>query len=151
MLRIFGRGLRLRARVSLAFALGGLLLSTMLAATTYGVTRNTSLRQRAESAEAQFIDNAKVLGGSSLGEDPAYFDILTSLPQVAGGQPIANIPTPDDRWVAPSLADTDLPPALIEAVRTSDGAFQMRFANEEIGSTRLNSSHTDISRMPSSA
>jgi len=130
MLRFPGKGLRLRTRVSLAFALGGLLLSTLLAVTTYGVTRSTSLRQRAESAEAQFINNAKVLGGSSLGEDPAYFDILTSLPQVAGGQPIANIPTPDDRWVAPSLADTDLPRPLIEAVRNFDGAFQMRFANE---------------------
>lgn len=128
-MNLFQRGLRLRTRVVLAFGLGGLLLSSLLAAVTYGVTRSTSLDQRTESAERQFIVNAGLVGQSSRAEDVAYLDLLSSLPQVAGGQPIANILTPEESWVAPSLVPDDLPEALITVVREQPGAFQMRYSN----------------------
>lgn len=115
----------------LAFGLGGLLLSTVLAATTYGVTRNTSLRQRTESAETQFIGNAGQVRESSRAEEVSFIDLLSSLPQVAGGQPITYIPPPVDRFVAPSLVQDDLPDALVTAVRDAEGAggYSMRFSN----------------------
>jgi signal transduction histidine kinase len=124
------RGLGLRARVVLAFGLSGLVLSGLLATVTYGVARNTSLDQRTRSAERQFIDNADLVGESSRAEDTSYIDLLQSLPQVAGGQSIANIPTPEDRWVAPGgLTPEDLPTPLVDIVGGSDGAYLMRYSN----------------------
>ncbi len=123
------RGLGLRARVVLAFGLGGLLLSGLLAAITYGVTRNTSLEQRTVSAERQFLANAGLVGQSSRAEDTSYINLLSSLPQVAGARPIANIPTPESRWVAPSLSPDDLPQVLVEALQVQGGALRMRYSN----------------------
>ena len=114
----------------LAFGLSGLVLSGLLATVTYGVARNTSLDQRTRSAERQFIDNADLVGESSRAEDTSYIDLLQSLPQVAGGQSIANIPTPEDRWVAPGgLTPEDLPTPLVDIVGGSDGAYLMRYSN----------------------
>lgn len=131
MRNLMRRGLRLRARVVLAFGLGGLVLSGLLATVTYGVARNTSLEQRTTSAERQFIDNADLVGESSRAEDTSYIDLLQSLPQVAGGQSIANIPTPEDRWVAPGgLSPEDLPSSLVDAVSGDSGAYSMRYSNK---------------------
>jgi len=53
MARLVTVRLGLRARVTLAFALGALLLSVLLSVATYALTRANLLRQREEVAQSQ--------------------------------------------------------------------------------------------------
>ena len=50
----------LRARVTVAFALGALALSTILSSLTYGLVRSNLVQQRESSARAQAFVNARV-------------------------------------------------------------------------------------------
>ena len=55
------RRLGLRARVTLAFALGALLLTTMLSVATLAATREVLLNQRESNAEASFLRSARTV------------------------------------------------------------------------------------------
>ena len=52
------RRLRLRARLTLAFGLGALLLSVMLSVVTYGLVRTNLIDSREESARSVAVVNA---------------------------------------------------------------------------------------------
>ncbi len=125
-MRLLRRGLRLRTRITIAFAVGGFLVSVMLAAITYGVSRNTVLDQREQASRQQFLTNARVVQDASRSESVDYGELLQSLPQLAGGQPIINLGN-EDEWVSPSLTPADLPEALIAGVLQTGQAEQMRY------------------------
>lgn len=55
------RHLGLRARITLAFAVGALLLSTLLSATTWALTRENLLNQRETSAKVVVYQNARIV------------------------------------------------------------------------------------------
>ncbi|MCB0990504.1 MAG: HAMP domain-containing sensor histidine kinase [Acidimicrobiales bacterium] len=120
-------GLRLRARIILAFALGGLFLSVLLSTITYSVTRSTNLDQRSQSAERQFFSNAAAIQGISAFSDPSYSEVLQNLPQVVGGSPILRNTDAENPWVAPRLTPDDLPADLVQTVETGTGAYRMRY------------------------
>ncbi|MBW3555837.1 MAG: HAMP domain-containing histidine kinase [Actinobacteria bacterium] len=123
--------LGLRARVTVAFALGALALSTVLAGITFGLVRNSLVQQREESAMAQSFVNARVVrdglrraGGTDLGR------VLASVESPGRGGVVLHV---GDRWFANSLVvgrDT-LPPALREQVAGGKPARQRFFSGGE--------------------
>jgi signal transduction histidine kinase len=121
------RGLRLRARIIAAFGLGGFLLSVLLAASTYSLTRSATLSQRESSAEQQFFLNARTVQRDTQSEDISLDLLLQSLPRLAGARPIVNTAGgAQDAWNAPSLTPQELPQALIESVAASTGEAAQR-------------------------
>jgi two-component system, OmpR family, sensor histidine kinase MtrB len=88
--------LRLRARITLAFALGSMLLSVLLAATTYGLTRDNLLGQRERASLEQALTNAATAQNLLRPLDPdtqgeLIVDLLESLPSVSDATPLLNI------------------------------------------------------------
>lgn len=79
--------LGLRARIISAFALGALVLSTLLAATTFGLTRENLLRQRESSAVRQAYSNASRVRDALRAPEPQVQAVLDSLP-LGGAQPL---------------------------------------------------------------
>lgn len=82
----------LRARITLAFALGAALLSALLASTTWGLTRTQLLDQREASALRQVYVNASLVRETMLSaENAADVDatgLLSSLQTPVGSRPI---------------------------------------------------------------
>ena len=82
----------LRARITVAFALGALLLSTVLAATTWTLTRSQLLDQRERTSLRQVFLNARLvrdsLGTSQDASDFNALDLLGSLQTPVGAQPM---------------------------------------------------------------
>jgi len=117
------RRLGLRARIMLAFGLGALFLSLLLAGTTYALTRQNLLEQREESALTAAYFNARRVQGS-LPSEPE--DIRATLASLAAPNPIVY----QDGVYFPIQAgrnEEDLPPALREAVIVGGQAVQMSF------------------------
>ena len=81
-----GGRLGLRARITLAFALGSLLLSALMAGSTFGVAREQLIRQRESAAVRTFLTNAGNVSAQTRTNDPS--DIVASgaveLPRVTG-------------------------------------------------------------------
>ena len=94
------RGLGLRARVTVAFAFGALVLSAVLSGITYGLVRSSVVGQSEESAVAQAYLNARLVRdglrtpGGDLGR------VLGSLETPASGGVVVRH---DGRWFATSL------------------------------------------------
>jgi len=89
--RVRGWGhLGLRTRLTLTFALGALVLSTVLAVVAFGLTRENLLAQREDSAVAQALSNAQRLAErltpSALPQEAK--EVLDSLPTPEGAQPV---------------------------------------------------------------
>jgi len=80
------RRLGLRARITLAFAIGALLLSALLSATTWALTRENLLDQREESATVVVYQNAGIVQQQVRDTDAQT--LLGSLPTPLGGRPI---------------------------------------------------------------
>jgi len=80
--------LGLRARFTIAFALGGLVLSAILAAVTYGLVRENIVRQRETSATRQVYLNANFIRDSlrTAGLSPA--ELLDGLQTPTGASPV---------------------------------------------------------------
>ncbi|MBN2623539.1 MAG: HAMP domain-containing histidine kinase [Acidimicrobiales bacterium] len=132
--------LGLRARITIAFAVGALLMSAVLAGATLGLTRQNLLDQRESSATARTYQNARTaalqLPGPS--DDPAPAssdptDVLASLPTPSGSNPVLHV---GDRWFAraPEYGQDTLPPGLRDTVLDGQPAL-MRFDHE--GATQL--------------
>jgi two-component system sensor histidine kinase MtrB len=80
--RVAAPRLGLRARITLAFTLSAALLSTLLAGTTWALTRENIVNQRESSATRQAQRNATIINGQLNGgsiDDDALRDILASL------------------------------------------------------------------------
>src|SRR4051812_2498724 len=82
------RRLGLRARLTLSFALGAALLSAILSITTWELTRENLLRQRAEAAQLRAIANAETVSKELGPTKVNYSNLIASLPTPEGAQPI---------------------------------------------------------------
>jgi two-component system, OmpR family, sensor histidine kinase MtrB len=115
--------LGLRARITLAFALGAMLLSALLAGTTYGLTRGNVLEQRESSALAIAYQNARRIQ-ERLPADSQ--EIVSALGSLAASNPIVY----QDGEYFPLQAgrnETALPDELRQAVVDGDLAALMRY------------------------
>ncbi|MEY2464059.1 MAG: two-component system, OmpR family, sensor histidine kinase MtrB [Acidimicrobiaceae bacterium] len=94
--RLRVRRLGLRARITLAFALGALVLSAILATTTFALTRRNLLDQRESLVLNQAYLNAAVVRNRLPGSDiESVQSLLPSLPVPGGSRPILHF---QDRW-----------------------------------------------------
>ncbi len=115
------RRLGLRARITLAFAIGALLLSALLSATTWALTRENLLNQREDSATAVVYQNAGIV--QQRARDTDAQTLLGSL--FPGARPILYN---GDEYVSltPSFGQDALPTALREMVVSGQPA-RMRY------------------------
>ena len=81
------RRLGLRARITLAFAVGALLLSALLSATTWALTRENLLNQREDSATAIVYQNARIVR-NRVTPDVDKQALVSSLSTPLGSRPI---------------------------------------------------------------
>ena len=119
------RRLPLRARVIGAFTLGAAVAALVLVVITYGLSRQSMLRQREESSERQFFANARQVQSSLRAEHPDFTQLLESLPSLSGSRSI--IRTGNETWTSLSVTPNDLPPQLVVAVIEASGARSMRY------------------------
>ncbi len=119
------RRLPLRARVIGAFTLGAAVAAIVLVVITYGLSRQSMLRQREESSERQFFANARQVQSSLRAEHPDFTQLLESLPSLSGSRSI--IRTGNETWTSLSVTPNDLPPQLVVAVIEASGARSMRY------------------------
>jgi two-component system sensor histidine kinase MtrB len=121
--------LGLRARLSLTFALGALLLSTVLSFLAWGLTRESLMAQKVDTAVEDVLRNAvTVRNGLSSGDDMQ--DLLSSLSSKDRSTPIVHY---DGRWQGQdtlNFGHDDLPPALTAMVENDEEAGRMQFRNE---------------------
>lgn len=82
----FTQRLGLRARITLAFAIGALLLSTLLSATTWALTRENLLRQRESAATVIVYQNATIVQRRA--RDADLQELLSTLSSPLGGRPV---------------------------------------------------------------
>ena len=101
--RLFPR-LGLRARITIAFAVGALFMAVVLAAATLGLTRQNLLDQRESSATARTYQNAASaelqLPATTEGDDTPSADpteLLESIQTPTGSNPVLVV---GDRWYA---------------------------------------------------
>ena len=121
--------LGLRARFTIAFALGGLVLSALLAAVTYGLVRENIVRQRETSATRQVFLNANFIRDSlrTAGLQPSQ--LLDGLQTPTGAEPILIV---DGAKFAPTAASGggEIPQALRDQVAAGTPA-RMRFSLDD--------------------
>ena len=86
--RRWWRRFGLRARVTVAFALGAMLLSAGLAGITYELARTYLLRQRETSVLRQTYANARLVKDSLRSADPDIPRLLASVELPAGSDPL---------------------------------------------------------------
>lgn len=79
--------LGLRARITLAFAVGALLLSALLAGTTWALTRENLLNQREDSATVLVYQNAGTVQ-QQVSPDTDTLELLSNLSTPLGARPI---------------------------------------------------------------
>ncbi|MBS1265234.1 MAG: Sensor histidine kinase MtrB [Acidimicrobiaceae bacterium] len=106
--------LGLRARISLSFAVGGLLVSVVLAGATLVLTRRQLIDSRENAAAAVAVSNATRLS-NQLTHDATIEDlpaIADSLTKIEGSQRLIRL---GDSWLpTPELDSEDLPPLLLD-------------------------------------
>jgi signal transduction histidine kinase len=93
------RQLGLRARVTVAFALGALALSTILSALTYGLVRSNLVQQRESSAVSLAFVNARV-ARDGMRAPGNLTRVLGSMESQGRGGVVLHV---DERWFADSL------------------------------------------------
>jgi signal transduction histidine kinase len=125
--------LGLRARITLAFGLGALLLSTLLAAVTWGLTRENLLNQRDSAAVERVLINAVAIR-DQIGPDVEDIDaVLLGVSTPEGSTPLVRV---EDRgWFGLNTAlfgENDVDPALLEAVEAGTPA-RMRYESSNGG------------------
>ncbi len=123
----------LRARITIAFAVGALVMSAVLAGATLGLTRQNLLDQRESAATARTFNNAETVSrqlpaptDAPAGEPPADpADVLASLQTPSGSNPVLLV---GDSWFArtPEFGEDVLPAELRDMVRSGQPA-RMRF------------------------
>jgi two-component system, OmpR family, sensor histidine kinase MtrB len=108
------RRLGLRARITLAFAVGALLLSALLAATTLALTRENLLNQREDSATVILFQNAGIIQ-RRINPEANIQEVLSSLFNPLAGRSVLYF---DDEYetLNPAYGEDALPAGLREAV-----------------------------------
>jgi signal transduction histidine kinase len=121
----------LRARITLAFTLSAALLSTLLAGTTWALTRENIIDQREGSATRQAFRNAEVLR-SQLATAQPDSDLRETLNSLDSDSPSrALVRDATGRWTNQTTAydESRLPPELLELTE-SGTASRMRISIE---------------------
>ena len=122
------RRLRLRTRVIGAFTLGAVLAATLLVLLTYGLSRESMLRQREDASQEQFFSNARQVQALLRAAEPDFDLLLESLPSVSGSRSIVRVGSEANPWRSrSSLSPSDLPSDLVAEVLTSDSARSMHY------------------------
>jgi signal transduction histidine kinase len=127
------RSLGLQARITMAFALGALLLSVLLAGTTFALTRANLSNQRETAVLSRvYVDANVVRNGLVSGRDPEHIQdlLLPSLQVPAGSRPLLHY---RDKWffsVTASLKDETVIPASLRDTVSGDHAARMTFSVE---------------------
>lgn len=118
--------LGLRARITIAFAVGALLLSALLAAGTWGFTRQNQLDQRSSSATTLAVSNAETITQGITAEAPELRDLLQGVPRPNGAHTIL---LNKGEWypLDPAFGQDALPEKLIDVVEDGDDA-RMRYS-----------------------
>jgi len=118
------RRLGLRARITIAFAIGALLLSALLSATTWALTRENLLNQRESSATVVVYQNARIVRARVT---PATDQqaLVSSLSTPLGSRPILYY---DNQFVSltPEFGQDALPQSVRDQVLAGQ-AVRMRF------------------------
>lgn len=115
------RPLGLRARLTLSFALGALLLSALLSLLTWNLTRESLLRQREDSSVERVVANALTLR-RSLGGTTDVASLLASLPTPSGAELALLSGGTWDARNPVEFAQSDVPAELIEQVAAGEAA-----------------------------
>jgi two-component system, OmpR family, sensor histidine kinase MtrB len=118
-----GRRVSLRTRVTLAFAVGALLLSAGLSVLTYGLARSYLVRQRETSGLRQTYANARLVRTALASPDVDIPRLLTSVQQPARSSPILRH---EGAWyrTAEGAGYDVLPPAMLTIVGAGTAARQ---------------------------
>jgi signal transduction histidine kinase len=126
----YQRRLGLRARVTAAFALGALFTAALLAATTFGISREQLIRQRESAAQIPFFNNARIVREQlrTSGEIDAQ-GLLQGLQTVSGSRPILFF-RGDWFTTDPRFGEEALPRSLRRDV-LDGGAAQMRYSLDD--------------------
>lgn len=123
----------LRARITLAFALGSLLLSVLLSGSTWAFTRQNQLDQRQDQAVDRLFENGRVVRNRLLnaGAGVNLTELLSAVPAPEGASPILFGPqSPTGATPSGRFTGQDLPTAMRTAV--SGGApATMRYRAED--------------------
>ncbi|MFV1991630.1 MAG: hypothetical protein ACC652_12920, partial [Acidimicrobiales bacterium] len=124
----FHSRLRLRARIIVSFTVGAMVMALLLAATTYGVTRQSMLNQREDTATQQAITNAQFTQQLLIGqdvEDEAIVERLENLASTADSAPL--VLYAEGQWRIGGNGDpADVPEELIKSVTETGRPFRMR-------------------------
>jgi two-component system, OmpR family, sensor histidine kinase MtrB len=123
----------LRARITLAFALGSLLLSVTLSASTWAFTRQAQLNQREASAVERLFTNARSLRSTLLaGGDTDRREYLNGLPTPADQVlAVRGVPEPDI-YATGDVSFNDLPLGLRDIVAEGQPAsMRYRTSNDD--------------------
>jgi signal transduction histidine kinase len=114
----------LRFRVTLAFALGGLLVATVLAALTYGLTSRYLVRQRQHTAEQQVFLDARIVRDALV--QPGASDAIAALEALELPSRSQGVLWFRGRWYGSGVATGRevLPGELIDTVNGGDPARQ---------------------------
>jgi len=113
--------LGLRARLTLSFALGALLLSVLLSLLTWNLTRESLLRQREDSSIERVLANALTLR-RSLGGTSDVASLLASLPTPTGAELALLAGGTWDARNPVEFAQSDVPAELFNQVAAGDVA-----------------------------
>jgi signal transduction histidine kinase len=118
----------LRARITIAFAVGALLISAVLAIATLGLTRRNLLDQRESAATAQTYSNAETVRRQLESEVGSPVDVVSSLVTPSGSNPLLMV---EGRWYPRNVqfGDDVLPDDLSNLVRSGQPA-RMRFEHD---------------------
>jgi len=115
--RLRPRSLGIQARITIAFALGAMLLSAILAGTTFALTRANLLSQRESNALSRVYVNAILVKNGVEGQDLEQIQnqLLPSLQLPAGSRPILRF---EDRWLSltAQLKEDTIPASLRDTV-----------------------------------
>jgi len=122
--------LGLRARITIAFALGAMVLSVILASTTFALTRANVSNQRESAVLSEVYVNASIVRNrlpdqTSVEKIPAQ--LLSSLQVQAGSRPLLHY---GERWfsLTAEVGQDSLPAALRTAVISDGNPARMTFS-----------------------
>lgn len=118
-----GRRVSLRTRVTLAFAIGALVLSAGLATITYGLARSYLVRQRETSGLRQTYANARLVRTALASGNANIAELLASVQSPARSSPVLRH---GGSWFKASdgLGPEALPPAMLTTVGAGAAARQ---------------------------
>ena len=128
--RLRPRSLGLQARITGAFALGALLLSVLLAGTTFALTRANLSNQRETAVLSRVYVDANVVRNGLPNRDPEHIQdqFLPSLQLPAGSKPLLHY---SDKWffsVTAALKDENVIPESLRESVSQNHAARMTFS-----------------------